>query len=337
MPRTLIVGDIHGCHAELLDLLDRVGLDADDTLVSVGDLVDRGPDPGPVVELFRTRPNSVALMGNHERKHVRGVFSYSQQVARLQMGARYTEQVAWMSALPYFWETDAVRVVHWGAFPGVPLAEVPEDVLAGTTSGDAKLRERYGHTPWFEHYADDTPIVFGHAVFGPEPLVRRDRVFGLDTGACHGMRLTGLVLPEMRLVSVPARADHWARVRTEWQEPVLREHPWATTPFDAIAKKVRSLRDPEMPGGFLDGVERWAEAVRGTIPTLAEALDAEVARLDAEGGDVGRATAAHPAASWLHRWRVGKLSRTHLGCTTPAQVFTLAEALGVTLPVAPAP
>ena len=75
--QTLIIGDIHGCHAELLDLLDLAAIGADDLVVSVGDLVDRGPDPGLVVDLFRTRPSSLALMGNHERKHVRGVLSYS--------------------------------------------------------------------------------------------------------------------------------------------------------------------------------------------------------------------------------------------------------------------
>src|SRR5881394_2844155 len=54
----------------------------DDLLVSVGDLVDRGPAPGEVVRLFRERPNSVVVMGNHERKHVRGIFSYAQEITR---------------------------------------------------------------------------------------------------------------------------------------------------------------------------------------------------------------------------------------------------------------
>jgi serine/threonine protein phosphatase 1 len=335
MPRTVLVGDIHGCYDELLALLDAVALTGDDLLLSVGDLVDRGPKPAEVVELFRRRPNSVALCGNHERKHVRGVLSYSQQVARLQMGERYDEHVAWFAGLPYHYETDEVRVVHWGHFPGVPLEQVPEDVRAGTASGDAKLRERFGDRPWYERYADDKPIVFGHAVVGPEPLVLRDRVYGIDTGCCHGMRLTALVLPERRIVQVPAREDHWATVREQWQEPVLRTQPWPAMTFEQIGRKVRSLRDPELTGGFLDRVDAWAAAVRDTLPVLAQRLDAEVARLDGE--DFGRVAAAHPAASWLLRHRAGKLSREHLGCASPAQVFELARALGVALDVAAAP
>lgn len=330
--QTLIIGDIHGCHAELLDLLDRAAITRDDLVVSVGDLVDRGPDPGPVLDLFRARPNTLAICGNHERKHIRGVLSYSQQVTKCQLGPRYDDDVRWLAALPYHWERDDVRVVHWGLYPGVPLDEVPEDVRAGTTSGEARLKERFGDRPWYDFYADDKPVVFGHAVVGAEPLVLRDRVFGIDTGACHGLRLTGLLLPAMRLVSVPARADHWASVRLAWQAPVLRTLPWATMTFEQIDKKLKGLRDPELDDSVIDRIGAWSRALRAAIPGLRDRLDAEVARLAADtGDDFGRAAAAHPAASWLQRRRAGKLSPEHLGCSGPQQLLTLADALGLTL------
>jgi serine/threonine protein phosphatase 1 len=336
MPSTIIIGDIHGCHAELLDLLDVAGIGDEDLVVSVGDIVDRGPEPREVIEFFRNRKNSLVLMGNHERKHVRGVLSYSQQVAKLQIGEHYDDHVRWLATLPYHWETDAIRVVHWGLLPGVPLNEVPEDILAGTTSGDNRLRERFGEKPWYDFYDDDKPVVFGHSVVGPEPLVIRDRIFGIDTGACHGMRLTGLLLPQMRLVSVPARMDHWARVRQEWQAPVLRTLPWPTMTFEQIDKKIRSLRDPELDDEVLAKVTAWAALLRAAIPGLRERLDAEVARLQQEAGDdFGRVAATHPAASWLQRWHTGRLSREHLGCSTPEHLLKLASALGTDLPASP--
>lgn len=330
--QTLIIGDIHGCHAELLDLLDLTGVGDDDLVVSVGDLVDRGPDPGPVLDMFRTRKNFLAIMGNHERKHVRGVFSYSQQVTREQLGERYADHVQWLAGLPYHWERQDIRVVHWGLYPGVPLDEVPEDVRAGTTSGDARLRERFGERPWYDFYEDDVPVAFGHAVVGAEPLVLRDRIYGLDTGACHGMRLTGLLLPSFKIVSVPARADHWARVRVDWQGPVLRTLPWQTMTFEQIDKKLRALRDPELGDAVLDRIGAWSHGLRAAIPDLRARLDAEVARIRDEAGDeFGRLAAAHPAASWLQRRRTGKLSSEHLGCPSPQQLLTLAAALGVPL------
>ncbi len=333
---TLIIGDIHGCHDELVELCDRAGVGDDDVVVSVGDLVDRGPRPADVVDFFRARANGVVLMGNHERKHVRGVFSYSQEVTREQLGERYADDVRWMSTLPYHLERDDVRVVHFGHYPGVPLADVPEDVRAGTTSGERHLRERYGDRPWWEHYHDDVPIVFGHHVVGPEPLVVRDRVFGIDTGACHGLALTGLLLPARKLVSVPARADHWERVRRAWQVPVLRRQPWPTMTFEQIAKKVGKLRDPELGDEALDRILAWIDALRAAIPALRVALEAEAARLEADaGGDFGRVAASHPAGSWLLRHRAGKLSPTHLGCSTPTELVRLARALGHELSAEP--
>ena len=128
LQKNLIVGDIHGCHAELLDLVAKAGVSDGDLVVSVGDLVDRGPDPGAVNDFFRARENAVVIRGNHERKHVRGIFSPSQLITREQLGPdRYPRDVAWMAALPYRFERPDVRVVHFGCFPGVPLADVPED------------------------------------------------------------------------------------------------------------------------------------------------------------------------------------------------------------------
>lgn len=331
-----IIGDIHGCHAELMALLDRAGISDDEVIVSVGDLVDRGPEPGAVLDFFRGRASAVVLCGNHERKHIRNVLSYSQQVTRAQLGDRYASDVAWMAGLPYHLETDDVRVVHFGLYPGVPLGEVPEDVRAGTTSGEARLRERYGERPWWDLYEDDVVVVFGHAVFTPEPLVVRDRVFGIDTGACHGHRLTGLKLPERQLFSVPAREDHWKRTRAAWQAPVLRALSWGAMTFEQIDRKLRGLRDPELGDEVLDRVAAWAAGLRAALPTLRERLEATFADLQQSAGDdVGRAAAAHPAASWLNRWRQGRLSPSHLGCSAPKDVVALAAALGLSLPSEP--
>jgi len=50
MPRCLVIGDIHGCYAELLDLLDRAGLGTGDWILAVGDVLDRGPDSQQVLD-----------------------------------------------------------------------------------------------------------------------------------------------------------------------------------------------------------------------------------------------------------------------------------------------
>jgi len=222
MARTVVIGDIHGCYEELVELLDRAALSSTDTLVSIGDLVDRGPGSADVVRLFRSRPGAIALMGNHERKHVRGILSYSQEITRLQFGEGYDELRRWLTSLPYYLEMDSARIVHAAMVPGLPLAQQREEVLCGSTSGERELVRLFGDRPWYESYTDDEPVVFGHRVVGPEPLVHDGRVFGIDTGACHGMRLTALSLPDLTLHSVAARQDHWTEQQGIWRERVLQ-------------------------------------------------------------------------------------------------------------------
>jgi hypothetical protein len=57
--------------------------------------------------------------------------------------------------------------------------------------------------PWYERYTDSRLVVFGHWA-KPAALVRKNAI-GLDTGCVYGGALTALILPERRLVSVPAR------------------------------------------------------------------------------------------------------------------------------------
>lgn len=69
MPRTIAIGDIHGCARALKTLFDLIALKPDDTLVLLGDYVDRGPDSRNVIEQLIAMEQScqvVALRGNHE-------------------------------------------------------------------------------------------------------------------------------------------------------------------------------------------------------------------------------------------------------------------------------
>jgi len=69
MTRHLAIGDIHGCITALATLIDMVELRADDTIVTLGDYVDRGPDSRTVLDLIIDLDDThqlVPLRGNHE-------------------------------------------------------------------------------------------------------------------------------------------------------------------------------------------------------------------------------------------------------------------------------
>jgi predicted phosphodiesterase len=228
MKNTLIIGDIHGCFAELLALLDKAGLGDGDLVIGIGDIVDRGPETPQVVNYFRKTPNTMAIMGNHERKHVRAArhevkLSLSQQISQAQFGAAYQEALGWMSALPLYIELEQAIVVHGYFEPGIALEQQNPSVLCGTMGGEHILRQRYDR-PWYELYDADKPVIVGHYNYThtDRPFIHQDKVFGLDTDCVTGKALTGILLPSFRFVSVPSRGNMWMQVRRAYQFTKLK-------------------------------------------------------------------------------------------------------------------
>jgi hypothetical protein len=65
-----VIGDLHGCQDEALELLDSLAVTVNDRVIFAGDLVDRGPKRRECVELAMRHSR---ILGNHEEKHLRTV------------------------------------------------------------------------------------------------------------------------------------------------------------------------------------------------------------------------------------------------------------------------
>lgn len=61
-----VMSDIHGQYAMYRMMLNRIDFSDDDTLYIIGDAIDRGPDPIPLLLDIMSRSNVVFLIGNHE-------------------------------------------------------------------------------------------------------------------------------------------------------------------------------------------------------------------------------------------------------------------------------
>jgi serine/threonine protein phosphatase 1 len=208
--KILAIGDVHGCNRRLRQLLDRIEIDPHvDTLVFVGDYLDRGPDArgtiDTLLEIKATHPNTICLRGNHEAMFLnyyregRGeelflynsgmntLDSYGITLAEVRRGSGFPEShLRFLSALPLVYETEEYFFVHAGVRPGIPLAEqTPEDLL-WIRHEFIESGEDFGRT-----------VVFGHTPL-PEPLIETNKI-GIDTGAVHGGRLTCIELPSRKI------------------------------------------------------------------------------------------------------------------------------------------
>ena len=210
-PRTILIGDVHGCIDELQDLLREVGfVPGEDRVVLVGDLVAKGPDSQAVVQLCRER-GFEAVLGNHDAFLLRiregEPMKKPPKKSHLDAAAAMrAEDWAYLEALPLWRRLEGFVVVHGGLVPGVPLEEQQRDDCLNMRSiredGTASARIEEG-AAWASLWPGPEHVVFGHdAVRG---LQRHAHATGLDSGCVYGRALSALVLPEQRLVQVPAR------------------------------------------------------------------------------------------------------------------------------------
>lgn len=276
MSRTFIIGDIHGCYDELIALTHKVGLKADDILVSVGDIVDRGSKSKEVYKYFIDRPNSKVIIGNHERKHINGVLSYAQEIVKVQFGNDYQEFLTWLNTLDYSYETGDAIIVHAAFEHDKSLKDQKYEVLSGSTAGERYLEKKYvPETYWSDYYKGGKPIIYGHHVVGESPLIKNN-TYGIDTGACHGGYLTAIELPGFIIHQVKAAKDYWRSEQRIWQIPVLKSKDWTNMEFTAIERQFEKLsfaEDIEVLA-FLNRLKTWVTDLENLLNLLKNELDA---------------------------------------------------------------
>lgn len=208
MSRTIVVGDIHGCYDELIKLLEKVELTSADRVVSVGDLIAKGPKSKEVLDLFSNDSRFSSVIGNHDLK----VLSFwkgddvflkdSQKHVCLELASEKERYATYLDSLPFLLNLNSHAVVHAGVRPGIPLADQsPEDLVELRTLGEERT-SREG-IPWYEEYDEGPIILFGH---WPSPTPRKSKnAIGLDTGCVYGHVLTALVLENNEFIQVPAQ------------------------------------------------------------------------------------------------------------------------------------
>jgi serine/threonine protein phosphatase 1 len=213
MGKIFAVGDIHGCLSKLEEMMSLLEINpVDDTLVFVGDYIDRGPDARGVVDFILTIKkainNVICLRGNHEqllldyylRKINRKFFlSNGGMSTLLSYGLTGTisdnktklpeSHLQFFTTLYPYYETDDYIFVHAGLLPGIPLEQQDIDDILW-------IRDEFIAST----YDFGKVVVFGHTILSA-PLVAVNKI-GIDTGAVYGGKLTCVELPEIKIHQV---------------------------------------------------------------------------------------------------------------------------------------
>jgi protein phosphatase len=235
-----IIGDVHGCYDELVELLQRLGyapctrIGRDEngdtiawshpegrTAIFLGDLVDRGPDVPGVLRLVMdmvATGSALAVPGNHDVKLVKVLRGREVQVTHglaesLKQLEREPQQFRervelFLDTLVSHYVLDGGRLVvaHAGLraeLQGRTSARVRDFALYGETTGETDAFGLPVRSNWASEYRGRAMVVYGHTPV-PEPEWLNNTI-NIDTGCVFGGRLTALRYPDRELVAVPAR------------------------------------------------------------------------------------------------------------------------------------
>jgi len=215
--RYVFIGDIHGCYAELSELLGKVGVNSGDEVISVGDIVRKGPEPALCLELFLDRGFRV-VVGNNEERLLREI----DRGGSSDPLAVRPDLLKVLRKLPLYIDVPEIQAVavHGGLLPGTAITRteiekqrrtVPrlryvrqeEERWVPVRKGDQRRTDRF----WSEVWDGEYTVLYGHSMTASGKPRIDGKTIGLDTGCVYGGRLTAAVWERggWFMVSVPAR------------------------------------------------------------------------------------------------------------------------------------
>ncbi len=199
-PRILAIGDIHGCGQALAALVDGLRIERDDTVVMLGDAIDRGPDSRGVLEqllALRDRTNLVCILGNHEQMLLDalegdipvqewlihgGAATLDSYGKGFGIDAVPSAHIEFMQSWGDVHETDNHFFAH-----GNYLASRPLDRQPWT---DLRWQSLRWHTP-AAHCSGKTAVL-GHTSNKQGQILNLGHIVCVDTYCCGGYWLTAL-------------------------------------------------------------------------------------------------------------------------------------------------
>lgn len=221
--RKFAIGDIHGCFNKLEMLIENISPTKNDTLIFLGDYIDRGPKSKEVVDYvieLSKNTNCIFLTGNHEQMMLDYISNPKDQNAkdlwlynggfetcrsyvdskynRLSGSDEYVEllkqaikpHINFYNDLLFYHEDDKYIYVHAGVRKGIPMEQQSQEDMIWIRQEFIFLDTRL-----------PKKVIFGHSIY-EKPLIQYDKI-GIDTGSFKRYgKLTAIKLPEETFIQV---------------------------------------------------------------------------------------------------------------------------------------
>ena len=213
--KTFVVGDVHGCFEEFLALLKKMDYAPKKRrLILTGDIIGKGPYSLEMLEWVR-KHNIEIVRGNHEQVFIDGAKENklskwpALEKLKLDMKDKLDDWIQWLEKTPFYIEEEDFLVVHAGLVPEENPALSKAHLLMNirTWDGEGKDIKSSHHPAWHELYKGKKLVVYGH--WGLQGLQIKENSIGLDTGCVYGGKLSGVLLPERKILQVPALKKHY--------------------------------------------------------------------------------------------------------------------------------
>lgn len=205
--RTFAIGDIHGCNKMLNALLQAINPQQDDTLIFLGDLIDRGDDSKGVIDTiwrYEKMCRVIVIMGNHEEMMINALKYADERNFWLNVGGIKTmhsfqqtpdlhgmlaipfKYFDWLKRLTLYHETDKFIFSH-----ATPVCHLPME-----RQTDNGLRWRFLEKDDTGHMTGKK-LICGHTAQKDGSVLMQGDIICIDTYACGGQKLTALEIDTM--------------------------------------------------------------------------------------------------------------------------------------------
>ncbi len=213
--RRFVIGDIHGCSKALRGLIDEICPSKEDTLIFLGDFIDRGPDSRGVVELvieLSQQTHVIGIRGNHEVMLMGVLVGGLDQAWWRQSGGQSTvasyggsldrmpeAHLDFFRSLRCHHETEGEIFIHAGYDPDCPIE--------GTNDADRYWNHR---TTWPGPHCSGKRVYLGHTPQPTGEVLNLGHVVCVDTYCFGGGWLTAMDIDSHEVVQA-SRQGHLRR------------------------------------------------------------------------------------------------------------------------------